>query len=200
MSDWIFRLIEGGGYWGVALLMLLETVFPPIPSEVIMPLAGVVAARGEMSLPLVIVAGTAGAMLGNVFWFGISRALGYERFRGLVARFGRWLTLDWNEVERVHALFDRHGSTIVFVGRMIPTVRSLVSIPAGLLKMRFVPFMIWSTLGSAIWTAGLAIAGYVLRGQFTRVEEVLGPLSIATIAVILLIYVYRLIRWRPAKP
>ena len=201
MNNWgdlIFRMIEGGGYWGVALLMLLETVFPPIPSEVIMPLAGVIAARGGMSLPIVIVAGTAGAMAGNVIWFGVARAIGYERFRGVVQRFGRWLTLDWNEVERVHALFDRHGNTIVFVGRMLPTVRSLVSIPAGKHKMRFVPFMIWSTLGSAIWTAALAIAGYLLRGQFERIEEVLGPLSLAVIAVVLLVYVYRLIRWRPS--
>ena len=201
MNDWgdlIFRIVEGGGYLGVALLMLLETVFPPIPSEVIMPLAGVIAARGDMSLPLVIVAGTAGAMLGNLMWFGVARAVGYERFRGLVQRFGRWLTLDWNEVERVHALFDKHGNTIVFVGRMLPTVRSLVSIPAGMLKMRLVPFVVWSTLGSALWTAGLAIAGYLLRGQFERIEEVLGPLSLAVIAAVLLFYVYRLIRWRPS--
>lgn len=198
MSDWIFRLIEGGGYWGVAFLMFLETVFPPIPSEVIMPLAGVVAARGQLSLPVVIVAGTAGAMAGNVIWFAAARALGYERFRGLIERFGRWLTLDWHEVQRVHALFDKHGNSIVFLGRLLPTVRSLVSIPAGMLKMRFVPFMIWSTLGSAVWTAALAVAGYVLRNRFGRVEDILGPLSIAVIGVVLLIYLYRLIRWRPA--
>lgn len=198
MSDWIFRLIEGGGYWGVAFLMFLETVFPPIPSEVIMPLAGVVAARGQLSLPVVIVAGTAGAMAGNVIWFAAARALGYERFRGLIERFGRWLTLDWHEVQRVHALFDKHGNSIVFLGRLLPTVRSLVSIPAGMLKMRFVPFMIWSTLGSAMWTAALAVAGYVLRNRFGRVEDILGPLSIAVIGVVLLIYLYRLIRWRPA--
>lgn len=197
MSDWIFELIENGGYWGVALLMLLETVFPPIPSEVIMPLAGVVAARGELSLPLVIVAGTAGAMLGNLFWYGAAHALGYERFRPLVQRFGRWLTLDWDEVEKGHRLFDRYGATIVFLGRMLPTVRSLVSIPAGLLHMKLAPFLLWSTLGSLIWTAGLTIAGWVLGNQFGDIEKVLGPLSIAVIAAIVVFYIYRVITWKP---
>ena len=197
MSEWIFTLIEDGGYWGVALLMLLETVFPPIPSEVIMPLAGVVAARGQLSLPLVIVAGTAGAMAGNMVWYGAAQLLGYERFRPLVARFGRWLTLDWDEVEKGHRLFDRYGATIVFIGRMLPTVRSLVSIPAGLLHMKLVPFILWSTLGSLIWTAGLAIAGWVLGNQFEDIEKILGPLSIAVIAAIILFYLYRVLTWKP---
>lgn len=198
MTDLVFRLIEWGGYFGVALLMFLETVFPPIPSEVIMPLAGVIASRGEMSLPIVILCGTAGAMLGNIVWFGVARWIGYERFEPLIRRFGRWLTLDWNEVERVHKLFDNHGNAIVFVGRMLPTVRSLVSIPAGLLKMRFVPFVLWSTLGSAIWTSGLAIAGWILGQQFDQVEKILGPLSLAVIGGVVLWYVYRVITWRPA--
>ena len=198
MTDLVFRLIEWGGYFGVALLMFLETVFPPIPSEVIMPLAGVIASRGEMSLPIVILCGTAGAMLGNIVWFGVARWIGYERFEPLIRRFGRWLTLDWNEVERVHKLFDNHGNAIVFVGRMLPTVRSLVSIPAGLLKMRFVPFVIWSTLGSLIWTSGLAIAGWLLGQQFDQVETVLGPLSLAVIGGVVIWYVYRVITWRPA--
>lgn len=198
MSDWIFQTIRDSGYWGVALLMFLETVFPPIPSEVIMPLAGVTAARGAMSLPLVIVAGTTGAMLGNIVWYALAHLLGYERFKPLVVRFGRWLTLDWAEVERVHTLFDRHGGTLVFVGRMLPTVRSLISVPAGLLRMRFVPFLLWSTAGSLIWTAGLAIAGWLLGNQFGQIENILGPLSIAVIGAIVLWYLWRVITWRPA--
>ncbi|MFM9979173.1 MAG: DedA family protein [Sphingomonadaceae bacterium] len=198
MSDLVFRLIEWGGYFGVALLMFLETVFPPIPSEVIMPLAGVIAARGEMSLPIVIACGTAGAMLGNILWYVVAKLIGYERFEPLVRRFGRWLTLDWAEVERVHQLFDRHGTTIVFLGRMLPTVRSLVSIPAGLLRMSFWPFVIWSTIGSAIWTAGLAVAGYVLGQQFGEIEKVLGPVSLAVIVAIVIWYVWRVFTWKPA--
>jgi membrane protein DedA with SNARE-associated domain len=198
MSDLVFRLIEWGGYFGVALLMFLETVFPPIPSEVIMPLAGVIASRGEMSLPLVIACGTAGAMLGNILWYVVAKLIGYERFEPLVRRFGRWLTLDWTEVERVHKLFDRHGATIVFLGRMLPTVRSLVSIPAGLLRMTFWPFVLWSTIGTAVWTAGLTLAGWFLGNRFERIETVLGPLSLAVIGAIVLWYIWRVFTWKPA--
>ena len=200
MSDFIFRLIEDGGYLGIALLMFLETVFPPIPSEVIMPLAGVVAARGNLSLPLVIACGSAGAMLGNIVWYGIAHWFGIDRFRPFIERFGRWLTLDWHEVERVHRLFDKHGGTIVFFGRMLPTVRSLISLPAGLLRMKFLPFFLWSALGSVIWTAGLASAGWVLGNSFSQVETILGPLSIAVIVAGALFYLYRVFTWRPAKP
>ncbi len=198
MTEFVFKLVEDGGYWGVALLMLLETVFPPIPSEVIMPLAGVVASRGALSLPLVIAAGTAGAMVGNIVWYVAAKLLGLDRFRPYIEKYGRWLTLDWAEIERAHGLFDRHGGAIVFVARMLPTVRSLVSIPAGLLKMNFVPFLLWSTMGSAIWTTGLAVAGYVLGQQFDHIETVLGPLLLAVIGGIVLWYLYRVVTWRPA--
>jgi membrane protein DedA with SNARE-associated domain len=196
MTDFVFKLVEQGGYWGVAFLMLLETVFPPIPSEVIMPLAGVVSARGQLSLPLVIASGTAGAMLGNTLWYVAAKALGLDRFRPIINRYGRWLTIDWAEIERAHRLFDRHGGTIVFVARMLPTVRSLVSVPAGLLRMKFLPFVLWSTLGSLIWTAGLAIAGWVLGNQFSSIEKILGPLSVVVIGGIVLWYVYRVVTWR----
>ncbi len=199
MTEFVFKLVEDGGYWGIAFLMLLETVFPPIPSEVIMPLAGVVAARGQLSLPLVIAAGTAGAMLGNIVWYVAAKLLGLGRFRPYIEKYGRWLTLDWAEIERAHRLFDKHGGAIVFIARMLPTVRSLVSIPAGLLKMKFVPFLLWSTLGSLIWTAGLAIAGWVLGQQFENIETVLGPLSLAVISGIVLWYLYRVVTWQPVS-
>jgi membrane protein DedA with SNARE-associated domain len=198
MTDFVFKLVEQGGYWGVAFLMFLETVFPPIPSEVIMPLAGVVSARGQLSLPLVIASGTAGAMAGNILWYVAAKALGLDRFRPLINRYGRWLTIDWAEIERAHRLFDNHGGTIVFVARMLPTVRSLVSVPAGLLRMKFLPFVLWSTLGSLIWTAGLAIAGWVLGHEFSSIENILGPLSVVVIGGIVLWYVYRVVTWRPA--
>lgn len=198
MSELVFKWVEDGGYLGVFALMLLETIFPPIPSEVIMPLAGVVAARAELSLVGVIAAGTAGAMVGNIIWYWIAHALGLDRFRPLIERYGRWLTIDWAEIERAHKLFDKHGGGLVFIGRMLPTVRSLISIPAGLLKMRFVPFVLWSTLGSAIWTGGLALAGWILGREFEKVETVLGPLSLAVIVGVVGWYLWRLATWRPA--
>ena len=137
MSDWIVRLIEQSGYLGVAFLMFLETVFPPIPSEVIMSIAGVAAGQGKLSLGWVIAAGTTGAMLGNILWYLAARALGIMRLKPIIHRWGRWITMSWAEVQRAERWFAKHGTFFVFLGRMLPTVRSLVSVPAGLLKMRF---------------------------------------------------------------
>jgi membrane protein DedA with SNARE-associated domain len=199
VSDWIIKLIEQSGYLGVAFLMFLETVFPPIPSEVIMPIAGLNASRGHMALWGVIVSGTAGAMLGNCFWYFAARAIGVDRFLPLVDKWGRWLTIDRREIDKGERLFARYGAVFVFFGRLLPTVRSLISIPAGLLKLRFSTFFIWSTIGTAGWTALLAIAGYQLGQQFDEVETIIGPLSTAVIVLIVVAYLWRLFTWRPAK-
>src|SRR3546814_20528949 len=135
MFDWIVQVIDQLGYAGILLLMFAETMFPPIPSEVIMPIAGVLAVRGEMSLTGIIISGTAGAMLGNLLWYIVARMIGVERFKPLLDRYGRWLTMDWYDVQKAERLFGRSGSAIVFVARMLPSVRTIISIPAGLLKM-----------------------------------------------------------------
>lgn len=199
MSDWIIRLIDQTGYLGVAFLMFLETVFPPIPSELIMPVAGVAAARGKMDILGVIASGTAGAMLGNYFWYLAARVIGIERFKPLIERWGRFLTLDWAEVQRAEKLFGRQGWAIVFFGRMLPTLRSLISIPAGLLHMRLSTFVVWSTIGTVGWTALLALAGWSLGRRFAEIETVIGPLSTAVIAVIATGYLWRLWTWRPTR-
>lgn len=196
MGEWVVRLIEQSGYLGVGFLMFLETVFPPIPSEVIMPVAGMAAAKGELSLALVIASGTAGAMLGNIFWYLAARALGIERLRPLVERHGRWLTVRWSEVERAQRWFEGHGVAFVLVGRVIPTMRSLVSVPAGLLRMRFRSFLIASTLGTFAWTALLAGAGYRLKSDFNQVDQFIAPAANAVLVVLLVGYVWRLVTHR----
>ena len=200
MADWVIDLIEQTRYIGVFLLMFLETVFPPVPSEVIMPIAGLSAARGSMTLWGVIVSGTAGAMFGNFFWYLLARVIGLRRFRPFIERYGRWLTLDWPDVEKAEKLFGRFGGVVVGVGRVFPTVRSVVSIPAGLLNMRLKSFLVWSTVGTACWSSGLAIAGYILGQQFQNIERVLGPLSMAVIALIILTYAWRQFTWRRRHP
>ncbi|MFL6740678.1 MAG: DedA family protein [Sphingomicrobium sp.] len=194
MSDWVVRLIEQSGYLGVAFLMFLETMFPPIPSEVIMPVAGVAAAQGKLSFTLSVVSGTAGAMLGNIVWYLGARALGHDRLKPIIQRYGKWLTLDWYDVEKAHRWFDRHGIALVFLGRLIPTIRSIVSIPAGLLDMRFRNFVVASTMGTALWTAILAGAGYKLQENFRDVGKIIGPLSNLVLAVLVVAYLSRLIR------
>ena len=195
MADWVIRLIDGTGYAGIFLLMLLETVFPPIPSEVIMPVAGVRAANGPMTLGGVIVSGTAGAMTGNLFWYLVARWVGFKRFCPFIERHGRWLTMDWYDVAKVERMFGRFGSVVVAIGRLIPTIRSVVSIPAGLVRMRIVKFLLWSTLGTAVWSGVLAAAGYGLGQQFERIDAVLGPISSAIVTAIILFYLWRQATW-----
>lgn len=187
------RLIEQSGYLGVGFLMFLETIFPPIPSELIMPLAGVAAAQAKLSLPLAIAAGTAGAMLGNIVWYLAARALGHDRLRPIIRRHGKWLTLSWTDVERAHRWFDRHGIAFVLLGRLVPTIRSLVSIPAGLLDMRFRNFFIASTVGTALWTTLLAGAGFKLRENFADIDQVISPIANAVLVALVAIYLWRLL-------
>lgn len=196
MSDWIIRLIDQAGYLGIGFLMFLETVFPPIPSEIIMSVGGLAASRGKMDIFGVIASGTLGAMLGNYFWYFAARVVGIDRFKPLIVRWGRWLTLDWAEIEKAEKLFGRQGWAIVFFGRMLPTLRSLISIPAGLLHMRLSTFILWSTLGTTVWTTALGVAGYQVGMHFDDVEQFVGPLSTAVIVVLALGYVWRLVSWK----
>jgi membrane protein DedA with SNARE-associated domain len=201
MSDWVVRMIEQSGYLGVAFLMFLETVFPPIPSEVIMPVAGMAAAKGKLAFIPVVASGTAGAMLGNTVWYLAARALGVDRLKPLITRYGRWLTVTWPEVARAERWFARHGTFFVFFGRLLPTIRSLVSVPAGLLRMRFKSFFIASLLGTGIWTTILATAGYKLQENVSEVERMVGPVSNAVLVVLAIGYLWRLWTHRtPSEP
>ena len=132
MFEKIVQFLEEAGYLGIALLMFLENLFPPIPSELIMPLAGFEAARGTKSLPLVILSGSAGSIAGALFWYYVGKWIGARRLKAWAGRHGRWLTLKPSEVDKVDAWFDRHCAEAVFLGRLVPTVRTLISVPAGI--------------------------------------------------------------------
>jgi membrane protein DedA with SNARE-associated domain len=195
MDSWLTDLIEQSGYLGVAFLMFLETVFPPIPSEVIMSLAGFQAAKGSLSLPGVIAAGTAGAMLGNTFWYLVARAYGYDRFKKLTQRHGRILTIHPEELDEAQHWFDRWGAAAVGIGRIIPTARSLISVPAGILHMSLSRFVIYSLMGTATWTAVLAVAGYLLGRAYADAEKYINPLATGVMVLIVLLYVYRFVTY-----
>ncbi|MGZ3215052.1 DedA family protein [Paracoccus sp. T5] len=197
MFDWITGLLQGGGALAIAALMLLENVFPPIPSELIMPLAGFNAARGGTSLWLAVLAGGIGSTLGAWFWFALARAYGPDRLRRLVERHGRWLTLTPSELERAQGWFARHGAAAVFFGRFLPTIRTLISVPAGLARMPTGHFLAYTALGSFIWSGGLALAGYWLEGGYEAVSTWINPVSTAVVVGIVAFYVWRVIRWHP---
>lgn len=199
MTDWVQQMIADGGYLGVFLLMFGETIFPPIPSEVIMSMAGLQAAKGTMSLSLAILCGSAGAMLGNIVWYLAARWLGLARLKPLVDRFGRWLTMDWAEVDRGERWFMRHGYLFVCIGRMLPTVRSLISIPAGLMRMRFLPFVLWSSVGTIGWSAMLATGGWILGTRFAEMEAWLGLASTLLLVAMGGWYLWRVFTWKPSR-
>ncbi|TNE41845.1 MAG: DedA family protein [Sphingomonadales bacterium] len=197
MTDWVVNLIDAGGYWGIVLLMALENIFPPIPSELIMGIGGIRVGQGRMEMLPLLIAGTIGTTIGNYFWYWIGWKLGVERLRPLVRRFGRILTIQWREVEMLNRLFQRHGEKIVFGFRFMPAFRTMVSLPAGLFRMGQVRFLTWTTGGALIWNIILAGSGYVLGAHFRRIDDYLGPLSTAAIGAVVLIYLWRLLRWRP---
>lgn len=196
MIEALSGLIERGGYAGIILLTFLETIFPPLPSEVFMPLAGFVAARGELSLPGVIAAGTLGSLAGAWFWYGLGRAIGLERTRQLVARHGRWLTLHPADIDRGTAWFDRHGGLVVLFGRMVPAIRSIVSVPAGIAHMPVGRFLLLSGLGSLIWTTLLMSAGYLLEARYAEVARWASPGSTVVVGGLAAVYLWRLVRYR----
>ena len=185
MFDWLIRLIEDAGLVGVFLLMVLENLFPPIPSEVIMPFAGFAAARGKMSVAGVILAGTLGSIAGNAVWFEAARAFGVLRTRRLAERYGRWVGLGPEEIGKAEGVLRRNGPVAVFLGRFMPGVRTAISVPAGLVELPRGVFYLWTALGTLIWTSGLALGGYLLEDQFHRVADWAGPIGFAVLGAAL---------------
>jgi membrane protein DedA with SNARE-associated domain len=196
MFDWITALVEQTGYLGIVLLMLAENVFPPIPSELIMPLAGFTAARGELAMVGVDAAGSVGSLLGALLWYYIGRWVGLERLKRWAAKHGRWLTISPDDVDHAAVWFNRHCGTAVLVGRLIPAIRSLISVPAGVAGMTLPRFLVYSATGTALWTALLAAAGYLLEDQYQRVGEYLNPVSNVILGLLVLAYLYRVVTFR----
>jgi membrane protein DedA with SNARE-associated domain/uncharacterized membrane protein YkvA (DUF1232 family) len=191
--DWITGAVSEGGYAGILLMMLAENIFPPIPSELIMPLAGFVAARGELDPVLVVLAGTLGSVLGALPWYYAGMWLGERRVCAFAAHHGRWLTLGEQEIGQAMRWFERHGRIAVLVGRVVPTVRTLISLPAGMARMPLLPFLIYSSIGTLLWTAALTAAGFLLQSGYQQVAGYVDLVSKAIIGLIVVIYLWRVL-------
>jgi len=199
MSEWIIGVVSEWGYLGIALLMVAENLFPPIPSELIMPFAGYVAANGELNGLGVLAAGTAGSLLGTSAWYLAARLLGLHRFHRLCNRLGRVATLHEDDIDMAAHWFARYGSIAVFIGRLIPAIRTLISVPAGLAAMPFPRFIVISGLGTLLWTTILTGAGYVLHASYELVEGWVDPISTGVVVLAVAIYLYRFVTWKPIK-
>ena len=181
LTGTVLDLMEALGALGVGLAILLETVVPPIPSEVVLPLAGYLAQTGRMGLLAALLAATAGSLLGASFLYQLGRWLGPERSR-------RWLDrlplVDTADVDRAFGAFERRGRAAVLLGRLVPVVRSFISVPAGVVRMPWPQFLLYTALGSAVWNGALIGAGVALGTQYELVERYVGLLDRALIAAL----------------
>jgi membrane protein DedA with SNARE-associated domain len=161
-----------------------------------MPLAGFIVARGEWSLWGAIAAGTVGSLAGTVPWYVLGRRVGEERLKRWADRHGRWLTVCGQDVEKARRWFDRHGKMAVVIGRLIPGVRTFISLPAGFDRMGWLPFLGATLVGTLVWTAALVVAGRLLGARYEQVSRVLEPASWVVLGVLLATYLWRVVRWK----
>ena len=179
--EWITKLMEALGSPGAGLAVALENVFPPVPSEVILPLAGFTAGQGRISLIAAILWTTAGSVAGALVLHGLGRWLGLERLRRIADRLP---FVHVSDVDKADEWFDAHGGKAVFAGRMVPVVRSLISIPAGVSGMPIATFTLYTAAGSLIWNTALILAGYALGENYELVDRYLGWVSTVVLAAL----------------
>jgi len=195
LATWVQDVINQFGYFGVALLVIIENVFPPIPSEIVLPFAGFVAQQGagaaqsDTSVIGMMIAATVGSVVGALILYFVSAAIGPDRLRAFVEKFGKWFGVKPADLLRAEAWFDRRSSLAVLVGRCVPLIRSIVSIPAGFRRMKLSSFVVLTALGSAVWNIALIGAGAVLKDQWDRVGDYVGVFQWVVILAIVVFVV-----------
>lgn len=197
-SAWIVHTMESLGSFGAGLLIFLEAIIPPIPSEIILPLAGFAASQGKLNFFAALFWCTLGSLITAWLYYGLGAKLGERRTRNLLIKLP---LLSARDIERTEAWFEKHGEASVFFGRMLPVFRSLISLPAGVKKMPFLRFSLYTTAGSLIWNSILIGAGYLLGEQWHIAETVVGRFSsVVAIVVITIVVIWALRRmfylWR----
>lgn len=189
MVEWITTTMSSLGYLGIGLLMFAENLFPPIPSELIMPLAGFTVAKGEMNFVFAVLAGVLGTVLGALPWYYAGKIVSEERLRALADKYGKWMALSGKDIDKADRWFDRHGNQAVFFCRLVPGVRTLISLPAGISGMPLAPFLVYSTLGTTLWVGLLTYLGFVLGDNYDLVDEYLGPVSKIVLGLLVVAFI-----------
>ncbi|MDB5367749.1 MAG: associated Golgi protein [Rhodospirillales bacterium] len=192
MIEWMSDTLARFGHAGVALLMLIENLIPAIPSELVMPFCGFVAAQGKLTLLGTIVAGVIGSMIGQMPWYFAGYYFGRRRCVEIAEKYGRWLTVSGREVEYVFDWFNRHGAKSVLIGRCIPGVRAVISVPAGINRMPMAKFLAWSLIGTTAWITFLTYCGFVLQEHYDKVQHWGDPVLKSLIALVVIVYLVRL--------
>jgi len=174
--------------------MFAENLFPPIPSELIMPLAGFTVSQGKMNFALAVLAGVVGTIVGAIPWYYAGKLVGEQRLKRLADQYGKWITVSGKDIDKAQQWFNRYGNTAVLIGRLVPGVRTLISLPAGISNMPLVPFFIYSTIGTTLWVSLLTFLGYVLGNNYELVDEYLGPVSKIVLGIIIVAFVIWIVR------
>lgn len=182
------------GYPGIFLMMLVENLFPPFPSEMVMPFSGFMVADGQLNFMGILFAGTLGSVAGALIIYYLGHMLGRERLRKGVQKYGRFLLLSEEDLDKALDTFHRHGQMAILLGRLIPGVRSLISIPAGLEAMPIKNFLLLTTIGSVVWNMLLAAAGYFLRQNWTQILDVLDTYETVLLVIAAVVSLYYVIR------
>lgn len=198
MADAILQFITTHGYLGVFLLMVAENLFPPIPSEVILPFIGHLTATGELAFVPAVVVATVGAVVGTSVWFVLGWLVSVPVLERFFTRFGGYVAIHVKDFRLASAFFTKHERAAVFFGRMIPTVRSVISIPAGCVRMPLLTFLLYSTIGTLIWNLLLMSAGYWLLQDYTQASRYMGPIADVIITGFIVAYLVQVSRfvWR----
>ena len=186
IMQWVTHLIDTLGYPGVAFLMMLESMVAPVPSEAVMPFAGCLIAVGRFSFLWVAVSSTIGSIVGSL----LSYAMGYYGGRPFVTRFGKYVLLNPHDLEVTERFFNRHGTITILIGRFIPVIRHLISIPAGVGKMNLLHFSLYTIVGACAWNTFLAWLGYHLGNHWEVVHKYSGPIDVVVLVLIALGLVY----------
>lgn len=194
LLEWVTEVINTIGYPGIAFLIALETVFPPIPSEIILPLGGSLSASGQFNFFFVLIAATIGSIVGATILYGVGLWGGEERIGKWLDRWGKWVLLDREDLRKAREWFTRHGTYAVLIARLIPGLRSIVSIPAGFARMPYGRFVILTAVGSALWNAALMGAGYYLGQNWEIVEGWIGPFGYLVYGTVILVVVAFVLR------
>lgn len=173
MEQWIANIMEAYGYLGIFLLITIENLFPPIPSEVILTFGGFMTTTTKLTITGVVLSATFGSVAGAICLYGVGRFLSADRLEALIARYGVVLRLKPEDVRKAHAWFDKYGTWAVLIGRLVPLIRSLISIPAGSAKMKFVPFLMLTTIGSLVWNVALVCIGAAVGSSWETIVHYL---------------------------
>ncbi|PQV63905.1 membrane protein DedA, SNARE-associated domain [Abditibacterium utsteinense] len=200
MFQWISGLIQSGGYFGLLFLTFIENVFPPIPSELIIPFGGHLAKKGEMSFWMVVLVSSLGGTLGSLPLYYAGKILGEKRIKALADDYGAWLAVSGKDVDKAKKWFDNHRGIAVFGCRVVPGVRSFIAIPAGIARMALLPFLIYTFAGCFVWVLFLATLGWLLGDSFAKIDKVIGPLSYIILGALVAFFAFKVWKRKQKMP